>query len=183
MGPGLGLAPATQQAVRHLVGTIKLPMVLDADGLNAFRDHRDALVSHASGLLVMTPHAAELARLTGMDAGEVDRRRRAVAAELAGRVGGTVVAKGPGTVIAAADGRVWINATGGPVLATGGTGDVLTGVIAALLAQRPDPATVAAAVHLHGLAGDLAGRSRSVRATTAGDVADALGQAARALGI
>ncbi|HUG85855.1 MAG TPA: NAD(P)H-hydrate dehydratase, partial [Euzebya sp.] len=158
MGPGLGLAPATQQAVRHLVGTIRLPMVLDADGLNAFRDHRDALAGHASSLLVMTPHAAELARMTGMDAGEVDRGRRAVAAALAGGVGGTVVAKGPGTVIAAADGRVWINATGGPVLATGGTGDVLTGVIAALLAQRPDPATVAAAVHLHGLAGDLAGR-------------------------
>src|SRR5690606_171497 len=130
-----------------------------------------------------TPHSAELARLTGDPVEEVDARRREVAATLAVRAGATVVAKGPGSMVAAADGRVWVNATGGPALATGGTGDVLTGVTAALVAQRADRARVAAGVHLHGLAGDLAAADRSVRATTAGDVARALGQAAGALGI
>lgn len=181
MGPGLGLAGATQQAVRQLVATVELPVVLDADGLNAFRDHRDALADHASSLLVLTPHATELGRLTGLD--DVDGRRMDVAREHAGRWGAVVVAKGPGTTTAAPDGRTWVNATGSPALATGGTGDVLTGVTAALLAQQPDPAAVAAAVHLHGLAGDLAGRARSIRATTAGDVVDGLGAAAQRLGI
>lgn len=181
MGPGLGLAPATQAAVRRLVAAVTLPVVLDADGLNAFRDHREDLIAHASSLLVLTPHATELGRLVGEPA--VGRRRLQVAVDLAARVGATVVAKGPGTVVAAPDGRVWVNATGGPALATGGTGDVLTGVMAALLAQQPDPATVAAAVHLHGLAGDLAAAAGSVRATTASDVVGALGPAAARLGI
>jgi ADP-dependent NAD(P)H-hydrate dehydratase / NAD(P)H-hydrate epimerase len=183
VGPGLGLAPHTQAAVRRLVADVELPVVLDADGLNAFRDHVDALPDHASRLLAMTPHAQELGRLTGTSGHGVHARRADLAAEQAAAWRATVVAKGPGTVVAAPDGRVWINATGGPALATGGTGDVLTGVVATALAQRADPSAVAAAVHLHGLAGDLAAAARGVRATTAGDVADHLGAAALRLGI
>jgi ADP-dependent NAD(P)H-hydrate dehydratase / NAD(P)H-hydrate epimerase len=183
VGPGLGLADATQQAVRRLVAEVELPLVLDADGLNAFRDHADQLGDHASSLLTMTPHAQELGRLTGLSGHGVHARRAELAAEQARAWRTTVVAKGPGSVIAAPDGSVWINATGGPALATGGTGDVLTGVVATLVAQRADPASVAAAVHLHGLAGDLAAARHGVRATTAGAVADALGEAALALGI
>ncbi|WP_370326883.1 NAD(P)H-hydrate dehydratase [Euzebya sp.] len=183
MGPGLGLAPGTQHAVRRLVATVERPIVLDADGLNAFRDHRDQIGAHACEALVMTPHAQELGRLTGLSGHGVHARRADLAAEKAAEWGATVVAKGPGTVIAAPDGRVWINATGSPALATGGTGDVLTGVTAALVAQQPGPPSVAAAVHLHGLAGDLAGRAVSIRATTAGTVIEHLGAAALERGI
>ncbi|CAN5811994.1 NAD(P)H-hydrate dehydratase [soil metagenome] len=183
IGPGLGLADHTQAAVRQLVAAVDQPVVLDADGLNAFRDHADDLGSHASSLLVMTPHAHELGRLTDTSEDEVHAHRADLAAECADDWGATVVAKGPGSVIAAPDGQVWINPTGGPALATGGTGDVLTGVCATLVAQRPKPSSVAAAVYLHGLAGDLAAQSVSVRSTTAASVIDQLGNAARILGL
>lgn len=183
IGPGLGLAEHTQRAVRRLVATVEQPLVLDADGLNAFRDHTEDLAAHASRLLVLTPHARELGRLTGTSGHGVHARRADLAAEKAREWRATVVAKGPGSVIAAPDGQVWINPTGGPALATGGTGDVLTGVVATLVAQRAEPTSVAAAVYLHGLAGDLAGRAGSVRSTTAGDVAAHLGPAAEALGL
>ncbi|CAN5373052.1 NAD(P)H-hydrate dehydratase [soil metagenome] len=183
MGPGLGLAEATQQAVRRLIATIEAPVVLDADGLNAFRDHVGELPGHASRLLVMTPHAGELGRLAGVERDDVDARRAEVAADRAAAWSATVLAKGAGTVVADPDGRVWVTSTGGPALATGGTGDVLTGVTAALLAQQPDSATVAAAAHLHGLAGDLAGARLGARSTTALAFAEHLGAAARELGL
>ncbi len=183
MGPGLGLADHTQQAVRTLLARVTAPVVLDADGLNAFRDHTDQIAAHASNLLVMTPHAQELGRLVGSSGHGVHARRADLAAEQSAAWSATVVAKGPGSVIAAPDGRVWVNPTGGPALATGGTGDVLTGVVASLVAQHADPASVAAAVYLHGLAGDLAADTGSVRATTAGTVVDHLGAAALAVGV
>lgn len=188
IGPGLGLAERTQKAVRRLVTGDGPTIVLDADGINAFRDHTDALASRswaaeATRQLVLTPQAQEMGRLVGSNGHAVHARRAEVAAEVAHDFAATVVAKGPRSVIARPDGRVWVNPTGGPALATGGTGDVLTGVTAALVAQRCVPASVAAAVYLHGLAGDLAARDRSARATTAGDVAAQLGAAALELGI
>lgn len=183
MGPGLGLADHTQAAVRRLVATVQQPVVLDADGLNAFRDHADDLPAHASAMLVMTPHAHELGRLTDAGDKEVHGRRADLAAQKAAEWDAVVVAKGPASVIAAPAGNVWVNPTGGPALATGGTGDVLTGIVASLVAQRAEPSSVAAAVYLHGLAGDVAAQAVSVRSTTAGDVADHLGQAAVMLGL
>ncbi len=183
LGPGLGLADQTQRAVRELVATVQAPVVLDADGLNAFRGRADDLADAASDTLVATPHQRELARLAGVTAEDVEARRADIAAEHAASWGVTVMAKGPATVIAAPDGRVWINPTGGPALATGGTGDVLAGVTAALVAGRARPESAACAAYLHGLAGDLAGESVGVRATTAGTVIDHLGPAAMTVGV
>jgi ADP-dependent NAD(P)H-hydrate dehydratase / NAD(P)H-hydrate epimerase len=185
VGPGLGLAEPTVRLVRRLVREIELPVVLDADGLNAYRHDGDALARHASRLLVCTPHAREFARLVGTAEGGSDPGvwddRATVAPDRAKAWGAVVVAKGPGSLIAAPDGRVWVNPTGGPSLATGGTGDVLTGLLAALAAQRTDPATVAAGVYLHGLAGELAGGGRAARSVTALDVARAIPAALRRL--
>lgn len=176
VGPGLGRSPSTTALVRRVVREVDLPLVLDADGLNAFAGEGDLLADHASPLLVLTPHARELARLVG-EGRAPDTPRLDLVPELAGRWRATILAKGAGTLIAAPDGRVWINPTGSAALATGGTGDVLTGVVAALLAQQPDAAQVAAAAWLHGRAGELAGRRAGVRSTTALTVAGALADA------
>ncbi|WP_108665896.1 NAD(P)H-hydrate dehydratase [Euzebya rosea] len=192
IGPGLGLAEATQEAVRRLVTDADRTVVLDADGINAFRDHTSLLEVNRTvdpggrpegRQLVLTPQAKELGRLAGTSGHGAHARRTETAVEQARRFGATLVAKGPRSVVATADGRVWINATGGPALASGGTGDVLTGITAALMAQRRDPESVAAAVHLHGLAGDLAAGHLSARSTGASDVADHVAAAALELGI
>lgn len=173
VGPGLGLAEPTVALVRRLVAEVGVPVVLDADGINAFRHEGDLLARHASPLLVLTPHARELARLVGSSADGVWGQRTALVPEKAAAWDAVVVAKGPGTMTGAPDGRVWTNPTGSPALATGGTGDVLTGMIAALLAQRPGAEAVAAAVYLHGLAGQRA-RPGAERSVTALDVVAAV---------
>jgi ADP-dependent NAD(P)H-hydrate dehydratase / NAD(P)H-hydrate epimerase len=171
VGPGLGLADATVALVRRVVAEATVPVVVDADAVNAFRHDGDRLRRRAAPLLVATPHERELNRLAGED---LWADRLAVVPDRAAAWNTVVVAKGPGSLTAAPDGRVWVNPTGGAALATGGTGDVLTGMTAALVAQRPDPETVAAAVYLHGLAGDAAGRRHTDRAVTAGRVAAAI---------
>ncbi len=177
VGPGLGQHPETVALIRRLVAEVEVPLVLDADGLNAFGDRPDELAHHRSPSLTLTPHAGEYARLASNDWGD---RATGLAGDAA-RWGATVVGKGPGTMVASADGRVWVNATGSSALATGGTGDVLTGMLAALLAADPDPARVAAGVHLHGLAGEHAAAVGDARAVTAGDVADGVPAAWRRL--
>lgn len=181
VGPGLGLAEATQQLVRRVVREVDVPIVLDADGLNAFKDDGDALADHAAPLLALTPHARELARLVGSSGHGVHGKRLALAPELAARWDAVLVAKGPGSVVAAPDGRTWINPTGSAALATGGTGDVLTGLTAALVAQGAEARSVAAAVWLHGLAGEVAGQRSHARSVTALDVAAAVPHALRRL--
>ncbi len=181
VGPGLGHDDAAVALVRRVVAEVDLPLVLDADGLNAFRGDGDALAVHASRLLVCTLHGRELARLVGAAPDAVAAERVALP-ERARRWDAVVVAKGPGSLVAAPDGRVWINPTGGPALATGGTGDVLTGMAVAAVAQRPDAEQVAAAVWLHGLAGQLAGAGRAARSATAADIAAAVPAALRTLG-
>jgi NAD(P)H-hydrate epimerase len=181
VGPGLGLAEPTQVLVRRLVREVDVPLVLDADGLNAFKDDGEELADHRAPLLVLTPHARELARLVGSDADDMQGRRLDLVPELAARWDAVLVAKGPGSVVAAPDGRTWINPTGSAALATGGTGDVLTGLTAALIAQVPQPESVAAAVWIHGLAGEVAGRQRHPRSVTALDVAAAVPDALRIL--
>jgi ADP-dependent NAD(P)H-hydrate dehydratase / NAD(P)H-hydrate epimerase len=181
VGPGLGLAEATQALVRRIVAEVDVPLILDADGLNAFKDDGDALADHAAPLLALTPHARELARLVGSSGHGVHGRRLELVPELAERWGAVLVAKGPGSVIGAPDGRLWVNPTGSAALATGGTGDVLTGLTTALVAQAPAAESVAAAVWLHGLAGEVAGEQRHHRSATALDVAAAVPEALRRL--
>jgi NAD(P)H-hydrate epimerase len=167
VGPGLGQAPATVAAVRRLVAEAPIPLVLDADGLNALGGDLGLLASRTAATVV-TPHAGEYARLAGEPVGE---DRVAAARRLADRAGAVVVLKGSRTVVADPTGRAAVNATGGPWLATAGTGDVLSGVVGALAAQGlPAFRAAAAGAWLHGRAGDSAGHAGLV----AGDLIDAL---------
>jgi NAD(P)H-hydrate epimerase len=163
MGPGLGLdAP-----VARLVEELAAPMVLDADALNTLAGGpiprgRD---------LVLTPHPGEMARLTGRPAAEVQRDRIGVAREFAVERQVTLVLKGRNTLTAFPDGEVWVNPTGGPAMATGGSGDILTGLIAGLLAQFPGARTaIVAAVWLHGRAGELAAATLGEKPVIATDL-------------
>ncbi|MFT5224063.1 MAG: hydroxyethylthiazole kinase-like uncharacterized protein yjeF [Glaciecola sp.] len=159
-GPGMQPTNGTRAVIDHLRASAAR-LVLDADALNVYRDDPEVLGEHV-GALVITPHERELARISGRHDVAEDRAR--IAVDLAGRLDCTVVAKGPRTVVAAADGRVWVTPVGGPGLATGGTGDVLAGLVAAAIATTDDVAlAVARAVWLHGLSGDLAGRGRAKR--------------------
>lgn len=179
IGPGLGHDDAAVALVRRLVAEVELPIVLDADGINAFRHEGDLLAERAGSLLVITPHAREYGRLVGASGHEVWGSRVSRVPQSAQDWKAVIVAKGPGSMIAAPDGRVWINDTGSAALATGGTGDVLTGMTAALIAQHPDAESVAAAVWLHGAAGDAAGQRRTTRPVTALDVAGSVDDAWR----
>lgn len=177
IGPGLGHAAPTVQLVRRLVREVDIPIVLDADGLNCFRHAGADLADHVTPLLVLTPHAAELARLLAAEVDDVWPRRAEVVPARARDWGAVIAAKGPGTLVAAPDGRVWVNPTGSAALASGGTGDVLTGMTAALVAARADADSAAAAVWLHGRAGEHAAAGRAMRAVTALDVAAAVPRA------
>ncbi|MGH8902714.1 MAG: NAD(P)H-hydrate dehydratase [Egibacteraceae bacterium] len=181
VGPGLGHDESAVALVRRIVREVELPIVLDADGINAFRHDGEALAEHAAPLLVLTPHAREFARLVQSSGHGVWAQRVALVPEKAKAWRTVLVAKGPGTMIAAPDGRVWVNPTGSAALATGGTGDVLTGLTATLVAQRPEPDSVAAAVWLHGAAGDAAEARLTARPVTALDVAAAVPDALRYL--
>jgi ADP-dependent NAD(P)H-hydrate dehydratase / NAD(P)H-hydrate epimerase len=164
-GPGLGHGAGTAALVAHLRRHAPR-LVLDADALNVHRDDPSRLADHA-GALVLTPHERELARLGGGDDGpDAWANRVARVPRLAERFGATIVAKGPGTIVAAPDGRVWVTPVGGPASGAGGTGDVLTGVIATAIASADDiPAAVARAVWWHAAAGDAAGASCAGRAS------------------
>ncbi|MGH9579612.1 MAG: NAD(P)H-hydrate dehydratase, partial [Terriglobales bacterium] len=160
IGPGLSRHAETAEFVRRLVARSKLPVVLDADGLNAFEGYADQLDGRQR-LLVITPHPGEMARLTGLTSEQIQEDRVGVARKFASQHGCIVVLKGWRTLIAQPDGDVWVNTTGNPGMATGGTGDVLTGMVASLLAQYSEDHglhRVFGAVYLHGLAGDLGAR-------------------------
>jgi NAD(P)H-hydrate epimerase len=173
VGPGLGHDEAAVALVRRLVREVDVPIVLDADGLNAFRGDGDALAERASDDLICTPHAREFGRLLGKEVADVWPRRIHTVTEAARRWRATIVLKGPGTIIESPAGHTWINSTGTAALATGGTGDVLTGIILSAIAKGPEDA-VAAAVHLHGLAGQIAAARSTPRSVTAMAVAAAV---------
>jgi hydroxyethylthiazole kinase-like uncharacterized protein yjeF len=158
IGPGLGTDPETVEFVLGLLAQTKLPVVIDADALNALAKHIDRLPGIAAGrTLVLTPHPGEMGRLAGLSTKEVQADRIRIAREFATRNQVTLVLKGWRTLIAHPDGSIGINTTGNPGMAKGGSGDLLTGMVAAMLAQhRDDPArAVEAAVYLHGLAADI----------------------------
>jgi len=180
VGPGISRHPETAEFVRSVVKKYKVPIVLDADGLNAFEGRAAELKSRA-GTLVITPHPGEMARLAGSTIPAVQHDRLNVARTFAREHGLIVVLKGHRTVIAQPDGTVWVNTTGNPGMATGGTGDILTGMVAGLMAQNPDriAEAVIAAVHLHGLAGDVARESMGEHSMVATDLLKALPEAFR----
>jgi len=159
IGPGLSTQEETQRFIRTVVGKrSSVPVVLDADGLNAFAG-RAMELKGLQGFIAVTPHPGEMARLTGLKTGEVQERRTQLALQSAEAWNAYVVLKGHNTIIAAPDGGAFINSTGNPGMGTGGTGDVLTGMLAALTAQfgtEQWERVLAFGVYLHGLAGDIA---------------------------
>lgn len=180
VGPGISRNSETAELVRVVVSRYKIPIVLDADGLNAF-EGRSAELKNKAATLVITPHPGEMARLTGSSIPAIQHDRLNVARSFASEHQLIVVLKGHRTLIAQPDGRVWVNTTGNPGMATGGTGDILTGMVAGLIAQHPDGITgaVIAAVHLHGLAGDVARESMGEHSLVATDLLTALPEAFR----
>ena len=152
-------------------------------GLNAFAGCMDTFRADLR-VRVLTPHPGEMARLTGLSTKEIQANRLRVAREFAAAHHAHLVLKGHRTLTAAPDGQVWVNPTGNPGMATGGTGDVLTGLVSGLLAASRDRAVtdvIAGAVYLHGLAGDLAAREKGQNAMIAGDLLDAIPQAFRSI--
>lgn len=173
LGPGLGTASATVEAVRALVAAIEVPVVLDADGLTAFAGAPEAIASRAAST-VLTPHDGEYARLAGASPAP---DRMAATLDLAARTRASVLLKGPTTVVADAGGAVRLNPTGGPALATAGSGDVLGGMIGAFLAQGMNPTDAAAsAAFVHGRAADPGGHTGLLAGAIPARAAAALSQ-------
>jgi ADP-dependent NAD(P)H-hydrate dehydratase / NAD(P)H-hydrate epimerase len=178
IGPGISRNPETSEFVRTIVGRYHLPMVVDADGLNAF-ETTTAQLTGTTRPLVITPHPGEMARLVGSTTAEVQKDRLNVARTFAREQGLFVVLKGHRTLIAHPDGTVWVNPTGNPGMATAGTGDILTGMVAGMIAQHPGEIfeAVITAVYLHGLAGDIARETMGEHSLVATDLVKALPQA------
>ena len=179
LGPGLSLDPEAQALARELVVEVPKPMVVDADALTALAGHLD-LLTRAAAPRLLTPHPGEMARMIGSTVAEVQADRIEAVRAFATRYRTALVLKGAGSCIGAPDGRVFINPTGNPGMATGGSGDVLTGVSGAFLARGMEPLdALLAAVYLHGRAGDLARDRWGEEGLIAGDLLDALPAALR----
>jgi hydroxyethylthiazole kinase-like uncharacterized protein yjeF len=177
IGPGMGQHPETVQFIRRFVQESKTPMVVDADALNALAGQR----SRFEGPRIFTPHPGEMSRLTGKTIAEIQADRIDTARAFAAEHGIYLVLKGNRSLIAFPDGRVWINPTGSPAMSTAGTGDVLTGLIAGLVAQFPNQLENAllAAVYLHGRAGELGAETLGEKSLIATDLFDFLPEAMR----
>lgn len=185
LGPGIGQEAETAEFVRGLVRDSDLPMVIDADGLNAIAGSPKCLAAKGR-VRVLTPHPGEMARLAGVAAAEIQDDRLAAATKFAAEHQVYLALKGFRTLVADPGGAVWVNPTGNPGMAKGGTGDVLTGLTAGFLAgfhHRPVTEVVAAAVYVHGLAGDLAAAERGEISMLAGDLLDRIPQAIRKLAV
>jgi ADP-dependent NAD(P)H-hydrate dehydratase / NAD(P)H-hydrate epimerase len=169
IGPGLSQNSSTQRLVRKLIGKNRQPVVIDADGLNALSGHLDILPQ--KGTIILTPHPGEMARLLGVTAGSVQKNRKKVAKDFVNSYNVVLVLKGHRTIVSQKQRKLYINKTGNPGMAKGGSGDVLSGMIAAFLAQKLDGFAAAKyAVYLHGLAGDLAAGQKSQLAMLASDI-------------
>jgi ADP-dependent NAD(P)H-hydrate dehydratase / NAD(P)H-hydrate epimerase len=179
IGPGLGSKPNSARGVKKLLEKVKVPLVIDADGLNILSEHPDWFTVLPEGS-VLTPHPREFDRLAGSCENSYQRHLKQI--EFAKKHRVFVVLKGAFTGIAAPDGSYWFNTTGNPGMATGGSGDVLTGLITGFLAQGVPPLEAAlTAVYIHGLAGDMAVEALSEEALIAGDIILYLGEAFREL--
>jgi len=179
LGPGLSTMPEVVTMVRELMPLVRIPCVLDADGLNALAGEADIL-RKIQAPVVITPHPGEMARLMGVSTREIQEDRLSVAGKAATTWNVVALLKGARTVVAAPNGAIYINPTGNPGMATGGSGDVLTGVVAALIAQGMEPVHAASAgAYIHGMAGDLGAREKGMIGLTAGDIISKLPAATR----
>jgi NAD(P)H-hydrate epimerase len=179
IGPGLSREPQTVKLVHQLLPKFVKPLVLDADALNALAEDVD-LLRKLPLPVILTPHPGEMGRLIRLSAEQVQQDRERIAVEFAKKYRVILVLKGHRTVVGSYDGAVYVNETGNPGMASGGCGDVLAGVIAALLGQKvPVFEAAVLGVHLHGLAGDLAAAQRGQIGLLASDVADRIPEAIR----
>jgi len=178
IGPGLGQGSGTRAFIRALVDRATLPLVVDADGLNAFAGEPDRLAGREGRDVIITPHPGEMARLVGCTVEDLQADRIGIATDFAKRHKLYVVLKGYRTLVVTPDEKVFVNPTGCPGMATGGTGDVLAGMLGAWLAQLLDAeAACKLAVYLHGSAGELADADNGEVSMTAGDLVDHIGDA------
>jgi ADP-dependent NAD(P)H-hydrate dehydratase / NAD(P)H-hydrate epimerase len=180
VGPGLGTEGDASEFARRLVAKTTVPMVIDADALNAFEGKAE-LLDGTGRVMVLTPHPGEMARLAGMTVKEVEADRIGLARRFAVEHKLTLVLKGWRTLVAHPDGSVGVNTTGNPSMAKGGSGDILTGIVAGMLAQFPDDVAgaVEAAVYLHGLSGDFAAHAMDEHTVLATDTVTHLSDAFR----
>ncbi|MCT4604747.1 MAG: NAD(P)H-hydrate dehydratase [Marinisporobacter sp.] len=170
VGPGSGRSRELEELLRNMLEHTSTPMVLDADALNALANRKE-LLSLIKSQTVMTPHVGEMARLTGLEIDYINNNRIEVATEFAKKWNVVVILKGARTVVAGPKGEIFINITGNPGMATAGSGDVLTGIVTGLVAQGIDPLkAAAAAVYIHGTAGDLAAKKVGEYGLVASDI-------------
>ncbi|OPY58015.1 MAG: Bifunctional NAD(P)H-hydrate repair enzyme Nnr [Pelotomaculum sp. PtaU1.Bin035] len=170
LGPGLSTEPEVATMVRELLPLVRVPCVLDADGLNALAGNVEILRKIQTPV-VITPHPGEMARLMGVTTREIQEDRLSVASKAAASWNVVALLKGARTVVAAPGGAIYINPTGNPGMATAGSGDVLTGIVASLISQGLDPALAASAgAYIHGMAGDMGAREKGMIGLTAGDI-------------
>jgi len=184
IGPGVSQHPETQEFIRGIVAEAELPVVLDADGLNAFAGHGDLLRQKKTKSLVVTPHPGEMARLLGSSIAQVQKDRVKTACDAVKQWNAVVVLKGFHSIVAGPNGQVFVNTTGNPALAKGGSGDVLTGLLGSLIAQfgaKDLVRIVALGVYLHGRAADLLAEPSDASGVLAGEVAHAIPFARRKL--
>ena len=181
IGPGLSQDKETASLIRNLVAELDQPIVLDADGINAFSGFA-AQLKKVKKTLILTPHPGELSKLTGKSVEEIQKNRKDIALTLAREYNIVLVLKGHDTVVAGPDGKVYINVTGNPGMASGGMGDLLTGIIAAFVAQGVDNFNAAVlGAYFHGLAGDMALKDKGPLGLIATDLLDKLPEALKAL--
>ncbi len=172
-GPGLGNNEATQKVIQGILKKLSLPLVLDADALNSVSDLD--LLKNYNGEILVTPHPGEMARMVDKSIEEINHNRIEIAADFAKKYGVNIILKGATTVTAAADGRVYLNHTGTNGMATAGSGDVLTGIVSALIGQgMPIFEAAALAVYAHGRAGEIAADQKSDFGLKSGDIIDFL---------
>lgn len=170
IGPGISRNSSVEKLVKRLIINLNVPIVLDADGINCIAREADILKKSKSPI-VITPHPGEMSRLIGKKVSDIQKNRKNCAEEVSKKYGVTVVLKGMNTIVSSPDGRTYINRTGNPGMASGGVGDVLTGMIASLIGQGLSPFEAAKdGVYLHGLAGDIAAREKGEASLRARDV-------------
>jgi len=170
IGPGLGKNASTYALIRKIIRKTQLPMVLDADALGALNKHLEILKTH-KGSLILTPHQKEMALLFGIDLDFIKKNRKLVAKKYAKHYNNIIILKGHNTVVGNAGGRCYVNRTGNPGMATAGSGDVLSGIVGALLSQGLDAFRAAKfATYIHGLAGDMAAKDKTQMGLIASDI-------------
>jgi NAD(P)H-hydrate epimerase len=179
VGPGMSTNNSTRELVKRLIAELEVPMILDADGISAFAGEV-SLLRQRRAPLIITPHPGEMGQLLEVPTDRIQIDRLGAATALARDIGKVVVLKGARTIICDRKGETWINPTGNPGMASGGTGDVLTGIISGLLAQEIPPFTSArTGVYLHGLAGDIAATNSEELTLVALDVIKCFPEAIR----